>query len=208
MAGKNQIIYAIQEGAKEAQKNYNDASSSLLFAAPEYFMTVHIFQSIFKVTLPDSLTLEHGIRDLLKTNPPRGRKIKELSGGAKLDIILWYPNTGKVRGFIEVKKHASDCEEDIRRICYMLKNDGRFGVSISGIYQQYSSTGSPNRQDAENTLISKLGQIEINVRHIINNHPGYTLELLHDEIAEIPLEPENDKSWIWRPVCFVVEPKE
>jgi hypothetical protein len=202
MAGKNQIIEAIIEGVKEAQDSYNKAASSPLFTAPEYFMDVHIFQSIFKLTLADSLTLQHNNRDLLKSNSIRGRKIKELPQGSKIDIILWYSNQGKIRSFIEVKRQASFCKRDLRRICYMLKNNGQFGVLISGIYQSYNPSKPESLQKARRKLNNKLQIIENNTKASDN---GLKVELIKHDIAKIPLESENDKCWIWRPVCFVVE---
>jgi hypothetical protein len=209
MTGKNQIIEAIQEGVRKAQRNYNEAASSLLLYAPEYFMDVHIFQAIYKVTGADSLTMEHNNRDLLKDNPPRGRKIKELRKRAKLDIIIWYPGTASVRGFIEVKKYAIDCKKDVSRICYMVKNEGRFGLLVSGIHQRYDISKYENRQNAEKKLIDRISRIETNVKSLVDSCSGgsCTVKLYPYEVLKIPLEVENNKSWIWSPICFLVEIK-
>ncbi len=214
MVGKNQIIEAIQEGVIKAQENYNEAASSPLFWAPEYLMDVHIFQSIFRCTGKDYLTLQHNIKDLKKNfslHSVRGRQLKVLPEGARIDIIVWYPQKGIIRAFVEVKREAKDYKNDIDRINKLLKMGGRFGVFVSAIHKSYDSNIPTNRKDAEKELKSNLREIESDVKQLVEDYFGnsFTAKLFDRgcKIAEIPLapEPEENKRWIWRPVCFLIE---
>jgi hypothetical protein len=218
MINKNQIVEAIQKGVITAQGSYNDAASSPLCWAPEYLTDVHIYQSLFDITDKDSLTLQHNIKDLqdnYSLRTARGRKIKELPDNARIDIILWQPNVGKIRAFIEVKRNPDDFKKDIKRICRLLRKNGEFGVFTSAIHQEYKYKPSDfkSRENTEKGLLDRLQEIKAEIRRLIKTDykSNDNVELFDEnhKIRYLSFEQEtgDKKNWVWRPACFLIERK-
>jgi hypothetical protein len=216
---KNRLLRAIRDGVINAQKCYNEAASSPLCWAPEYFIDVHVFQSLFSNFGKDSVTLQHNINDLKENyslKMPRGRTLRGLPNDARIDMIFWEPKIGKILAFIEVKRDANNFEVDIKRICRLTMKNGDFGIFISTIHQEYDNTKNNklNRGKAENKLNPDLKEHGKQINKIINMHyenKFKKVELYPKKYLPNPiwteLEPGKNKYWVWRPVIFVIERK-
>jgi hypothetical protein len=209
MAGKNQIIETIQNGTIKAQENYNKAAYSPLIWAPEYMIDVHIFQELHDFIGSNSLTLQHNLRNLKSDGiilSQRGRKLATLPDGAKIDVILWYRNTAVIRAFIEVKKYASDSIKDIKRVCKLIKNNQTCGILASGIHGSYDTSKPKSKQRAIDNIRNRISNIENRVISLVNACSGGACQakLYDHDILEVPIQFVN-KSWVWMPVCFLIE---
>lgn len=123
---KGQILEKSIIGVKNAWKEYYKASGGeWLWNAPEYYVTVKVFESLAKLgTL--MVTLEDRVKDIIDYSNSYypGRYSKGLRTNGKSDIIVGW-NSGDPRGVIEVKVvrngDLKPIKQDISRIAELLK---------------------------------------------------------------------------------------
>jgi hypothetical protein len=207
MVGKNQIVDAILNGVIKAQKKYNKAASSPLFDAPEYFMDVYIFNELSRITKDDSITLQHKYPETQK-NIHTYKRVKRLQKGVKPDITLWYPHEEKRKAFIEVKCLTDDCESDITKICKLINENIKYGLSVSVLYESYCSKLPSSKEEAENNLEQKRKSKEKKVRNIVETQfkNEFTVKPFYGNTRQIETKPDDNKNlWLWIPVCFLLE---
>jgi hypothetical protein len=219
MVSTNIILEAIQDGIIEAQKSYKKAASSPLCWAPKYLINVNVYQSLFKNTGRDSLTLENDKKSLekMKAIKPKRKKIInkviDRCDNPRIDIILWEPDQGTVVAFMETKKNARSCMKDVERICSSMEQGGKFGVLISTIHQQYKP--NPNittgQLKAKRILTKRLELITDDIQQRVKTKTRFEARLFKKkhEIYSVDTN-DGDKTswyWVWRPVIFVIERK-
>jgi len=134
---RDEILEACIDGIKKSffeYQKWNDGE--WLWNAPEYFLTVNIAKSLWKIKKHTKfVSLEDNVRDTLKNaNSSKASKLKRRARpDGRSDIVFWWGG-GTPRGIIEVK-HAiynkSHLQIDLDRIYELLKkkSDLEFGVT-------------------------------------------------------------------------------
>jgi hypothetical protein len=113
---KKKILKESVEGVKIAWKEYYEISGGeWLWSAPEYYITVKVFESLSKLK-PLMLTLEDKFGDIIEYANAKypGKYPKEIRFACKPDIIIWWAN-GTPRGIIEVKNVRNNDLNPIRK---------------------------------------------------------------------------------------------
>ncbi len=207
MVTRNQILDAIQRGIVIAHNRCKSASQAILYDTHECFISVNIFHSIFSLTQADTLTLEDRVTKIEQcfSSTPRGRRIAELPKGGHFDLIIWYPNSGRIRGIIEVKKKPINYLRDIKRLCKTLAGNQHFCALISCVYECYNEKEPQSKKEALNKLNSKVQKILDSVQQCIKEQSDdLNLTLMPFEPKPVHIKAQR-KYYMWRPVCFVIE---
>jgi len=200
-----EVLKAIDMGIRNAQNDYKKSYQSDVCSsfAPEYLMTVYIFQSILELKercgCTYGLSLEESVYKMRKTLAINGRPSKQTPPCGKCDLSL-IDLTEQPLVVIEVKKNPYDYEKDIKRLSYLVNNNLKYGVFASLLFEPVNI--NPNE------LADRLESETENLRKKIENYVralGYDLNVAKNlgliEDFKLANDPEEYK---WCPVCFVI----
>lgn len=204
---QQEVRASILKGIIKAERDYRKGTTWMLHQAPEYFMTVNIYQSLLKLTKTSSLTLEDKpkrIIQIIKNRHLPGRKPSNARLGGRCDLVLFYLNTDedKPRALIEVKRNAEDCIEDLNRVA-RLKSEGlEFCVLASCLFEEIKNDEAENAKDK---LRTRRRDIHQEILEVLAKH-NLSLILSRSKIKDVSYEmSEGDvQKWVWSPVCFVI----
>ena len=209
---KSEIVNATNQGIKKAQEDYrkgymSDISSSY---APEYLMSVYIFQSILelkeKCNWTYGLSLEEPVYRLVRSLGARPRYPEKVRVYGHCDLSL-RDVEDKPRTVIEVKKYAWDYPEDLPRLSYLVEKGLRFGVFASCCFAEIKEA---NQREARAELKEEIRCIHEHIKEDVRrDYKRLSVEKKLGDIEELVLEGETQKEkMMWCPVCFVVCRKE
>jgi len=199
------VISRIQKAIVAAQDDYKMSAEDLLCNAPEYLLTVYIYQDIISLRSRKYLTLEEKpktIYDLLEIKK-RGKKPKELRYHGRCDLVLWY-SSGDPRAVIEVKRNHGNYLADIKRLSTLLKADLGLEFSVFACCIQRKR----NKRGDNYTRRSIESSIEV-MRQKVQNEVGkeIAVEIANHSIKKLDLGlewEESERIRLWRPICFVL----
>jgi hypothetical protein len=198
------VTSSIVEGIKNAQNEISTASKGLLCWAPEYLMTVNIFQSLSRIkALQNNLVLETGLNDGGVKSP--GRKLKNSRTGqlCRCDMVVW--SDDRRRAVIEVKRHAWKCQQDVARILQLFKEfpDINYGVLAACVHKELKNT---DELMLRNKIVNDLEIISQNIRQKVKNVEIFPRNV-KKQIYPVYAEDGNGegRTYLWRPVCFVIK---
>ncbi|MBA7666007.1 hypothetical protein ES703_74082 [subsurface metagenome] len=209
-----EVINSIIQGIRKAQEDYKKAYMSHICSsyAPEYLMTVYIFQSILELkeecNCTYGLSLEEPVKELATSLGARPRYPKDARVYGYCDLLLRDIND-KPRAAIEVKKYAWDYPEDLGRLAYLVEKGLEFGVFASCWFEEVKDN---NHKEAEDRLKEEIQCIHEHIRkHIRRRYNKLLIERELGNIERLVLEGETldqKEESRWCPVCFVVYRKE
>ncbi len=212
---RQEVLDSIFQGIRKAQEDYKKAFMSHICSsyAPEYLMTVNIFQSILR--LKDScgytygLSLEEPVRNLAEAL--RGKRVGSPQGArvnGRCDLSLRDVND-KPRAVIEVKKNAWDYWEDLGRLKYLVKQGLEFGIFASCWFEQVKDN---NFKEAEDKLEEEIQFLHEYILDDVGKSGGnLSIERVLSTVENLLLLGETanqNTEWKWCPVCFEISHKE
>jgi len=207
---QQEVLDSIDEGIRKAQADYKEAFESHICAGPEHLMTVYIFQAILRLTkrcgYTYGLSLEVPLREL-KSNLP-GPKPREARMKGRCDLSL-RDFDDKPRVAIEVKKYASECYKDLRRLKRLLKQGFEFSVLASCWFEQVEDNNEKKAKQALKKKIQSLYEGMLVYSRKSSGNPS--IDLVKSPIKKLSLSsepPNEDEEWMWRPVCFLISYKD
>lgn len=212
---RSEVINSVSQGIRKAQEDYKEAYMSDICSsyAPEYLMTVYIFQSILelkrKCNCTYGISLEEPVYELAKSLGARPRYPEGARVYGYCDLLLRAINDDKPRAVIEVKKYAWDYWGDLERLAYLVEKGLEFGVFASCWFEEVKDN---NRKEAEDRLKEEIQCIHEHIRNDISKrYSRLFIEREPGNIERLVLEGETlgqKEELMWCPVCFVVYRKE
>jgi len=165
-ASMDSILKACVKGTKKAWKEYYEISGGeWLWTAPEYFITVKIFEELSKLNL--LLELESKVGETISNANMQypGRYPRALKLNGRFDITLWWKN-GYPRGVIEVKTMRSNSlnpiKSDLEEITEFLRlarnKDSKVQFGIITVYTDYYDEGGKADKVVGRRLSNVLGE--------------------------------------------------
>lgn len=137
---QQELLEAIDKGIRNAQRDYKKAYESDIGSnyAPEYLITVYIFQSILETVGRYGLSLEEPVLNLAcllrkastTSHHSCGRYADDLRVYGKCDLSL-KKKDDKPMTVIEVKQDPWDYYSDIKRLASLVKMGLPFGIFAS-----------------------------------------------------------------------------
>lgn len=211
---RSEVINAVNQGIRKAQEDYKKAYMSHISSsyAPEYLMTVYIFQSILdlkeKCNYTYGLSLEEPVYELARSLGARPRYSQEARVYGHCDLSL-RDIKEKPRAVIEVKKYARDYPQDLPRLSYLVEKGLKFGVFASCWFEKIEDN---NQKDAEDRLEEEIQCIHEHIKEDVRRrYNRLIVERELGNIGRLALEGETlsqKEEWMWCPVCFVIRPKQ
>jgi len=210
---RSEVISAVNGGIRKAQENYARAYMSHIssFYAPEYLMTVYIFQSILKLREECSCTyglaLEQPVYEVVRSLNVRGRYAEEARVYGDCDLLV--KNTeDEPMAVIEVKKYAWNYPQDLPRLSYLVGKGLKFGIFASCWYEKVERNDGT---DAEHRLHEEVQCIYKHINeYVMWRYDGLIVEREPGRVDTLVLEGKTSsqkKEWRWCPVCFVIRHK-
>jgi len=124
-SGINEIASSCVNGVKNAWKSYYESTGgSWLWAAPEYFITVNIFNELSRLNL--LVELESNVRNCVHNASIQypGRYPSSLNLNGRFDVVVYW-KSGLLRGILEIKmmrgNSLSGIKSDLQEISSFLK---------------------------------------------------------------------------------------
>jgi len=160
---RQEVLASIIQGIKHAQDDYKKAYMSHIKSnyAPEYLMTVYIFQSILELKdecgCTYGLSVEESVYDLVKELKTmrgletRGRYPESARVYGKCDLSL-RDNDSKPRVAIEVKEDAWDHGEDLKRLSTLVELGLEFGVFASYWFEEVKDNNPKEAEDRKSVV--------------------------------------------------------
>lgn len=211
---RSEVIDSVLRGIRKAQEDYREAYMSDICSsyAPEYLMTVYIFQSVLELKrecdCPYGISLEEPVYEVARSLGARPRYPIDARIYGHCDLLL-RDIYDKARSAIEVKKYAWDYWGDLSRLAYLIEKGLEFGVFASCWFEEVKDN---NRKEAEDRLKEEIQCIR---EHICNDirrrYSRLFIERKSGNIERLVLEGETSdqkEESMWCPVCFVVYRKE
>ena len=206
----SEVINAVNQGIRKAQEDYKKGYMSHISSsyAPEYLMTVYIFQSILelkeKCNCTYGLSLEEPVYELARSLGARPRYSQEARVYGHCDLLL-RDIKEKPRAVIEIKKYAWDYPQDLPRLSYLVEKGLEFGVFASCWSEEIKDS---NQKDAENRLKEEIQCIYEHIKQDVRRRCNrLVVERELGDIERLVLEGEKlsqKEEWMWCPVCFVI----
>jgi len=210
---RSELINAVNEGIRRAQEDYRKAYMSHISSsyAPEYLMTVYVFQSILelkeKCDCPYGLSLEQPVYEVVRALGVRGRYTGEARVYGDCDLLVRNIKD-KPMAVIEVKKYARDYYWDLQRLSYLVSKGLEFGIFASCCYEEIKGN---DRKDAEHRLNEEVQCIYEHIKEdVMRRYNGLVVERELGPVDTLVLEGETSsqkEEWRWCPVCFVIRRK-
>ena len=200
---QNQIIDAIEQGMKKAQRDSIKYSNRFAFQAPEYLSSVYVYQRLGKLYSQDWLSFETKSKDVdaLRILRPPGRKPNAVKGNGRCDLVLWNTRTNRPRAVVEFKKRTANASNDLKRLSFLVGEGGLdFAISASFGYERVAARGTkqlPIREQTNN-VVSDLKK----TRPRVSATP-----MLPPSISQ-RIDPEGNgkvQQWMWCPVCILLK---
>jgi len=190
------IMDAALKGVKRAWNDYYRFSGGVwLWAAPEYYVTANIFNSLGRLGL--LVSLEEKLKDIIQCSNSTcpGRYPKELSFGYKSDISIWWAD-GTLRGIVEVKLlrfgNSTAISKDLERICKLLELKRKNGNSTIqfGLLVAYTDAHDGDFILAKEKIEEQLDNVEKLISERCNEY-----DLTAKFEKEIKVVPSEDSAW-------------
>jgi hypothetical protein len=211
---RSEVISAVNEGIRKAQDDYVRAYMSHIQPpyAPEYLMTVYIFQSILdlkqKCDCAYGLSLEQPVYQVVRSLRVRGRYAGEARVYGYCDLLVNSINKDKPMAVIEVKTYAWDYPQDLPRLSYLVSKGLKFGVFASCWYEVIKGG---DREDAERRLNEEVQCMYEHIKEdVMRRYDGLVVETEVGGVDTLVLEGNTSsqkQEWRWCPVCFVIRGK-
>ncbi|ADU97157.1 hypothetical protein [Thermovibrio ammonificans] len=156
------IVDVALRGVAVAWKKYYEITGEWLWAAPEYYLTSKIFESLGKAGV--WVTLEEDMNNnIAYSNSCRpGRYPKRLTQNKRSDLSIWWKD-GTLRGIVEVKVLRSSnykpLEKDVHRICDLL-NLKRDSTVQFGMIVAYTDRCSGRTKSSKERVEEVIGNVE------------------------------------------------
>lgn len=204
-----EVINSVNQGVRNAQEDYKKAYMSHICSsyAPEYLMTVYIFQSILelkeKCGCTYGLSLEEPVYELAKSLGARPRYPKDARIYGYCDLLLRDIND-KPRAALEVKKYAWDYPADLGRLAYLVEKGLEFGVFVSCWFEEVIDN---NHKEVEERLKEEMQCIRDHIKEDIRGRHNELLvqaELGNIERLVLEGETSGQEEYRWCPVCFMI----
>lgn len=193
------IMEGAISGVKKAWKDYyNFSGGDWLWAAPEYYLTSKIFDSLGKLV---TVGLEYDVKGTLDDSGGKrpGRFPKSLNSKGKFDIVIWW-DSGYPRGALEVKKLFNSYDEikiDLEELVSML-NHARSDSTIQfGGCVIYTDAEDNAKQRSRDSVENGLNRVKELYREAAKEN-GFSF-YCDDYIKEV----EEEKS-TWGVVCCLL----
>ena len=206
---QSEVINAVNQGIRKAQEDYKKAYMSHISSsyAPEYLMTVYIFQSILKLkrkcNCPYGLSLEEPVFEVARALGVRGRYPRDARASGYCDLLLRDIHD-KPRVVVEVKKNAWDYGYDLARLAYLVNRGLEFGVFASCWFEEVKDN---NHGEAEDRVKEEIRCIDEHISDDIRRQYSRTfIKTKFGDTERLVLEGEvaRHEEFVWCPVCFVV----
>jgi hypothetical protein len=206
---QSEIINSVNQGIIKAQEDYREAYMSNISSgyAPEYLMTVYIFQSILelkrKCNYPYGLSLEEPVYEVARALGVRGRFPRDARVSGYCDLLLRDIHD-KPRVVIEIKKDAWDYWHDLARLAYLVSRGLEFGIFASCWFEEVKDN---NRREAEDRVREEIQCIEEHISDDIRRrYSRVFMKTKFGDTERLVLEGEvaRHEEFVWCPVCFVV----
>ena len=210
---RSEVISAVNEGIRKAQENYTRAYMSHISStyAPEYLMTVYIFQSILelkeKCDCTYGLSLEQPVYEVVRSLGVRGRYAADARVYGDCDLLV-KSIEDKPMAVIEVKKYAWDYPQDLPRLSYLVSKGLEFSIFASSWYEPIKGNDC---KDADHRLNEEIQCIYEHIKEdLMRRYNGLIVERELSSIGTLVLEGQTSsqkKKWRWCPVCFAIRRK-
>ena len=198
---ESELLNTVLNGIVRTQEEYESwADGYWLSDAPEYLMTTNIAREIWTIFGSDRspnyhLTLEESVDKFLENAEP------VRSGRA--DIVLWQPGVPRTqehgRAIIEVKKHISrfheDVEEDVCRICDVLKQNSKFQFGLMAYYTSHNDDIC--RQAMTEFIQGRVKHIETDAQNYVQERSMQSSNRLGKITLVDGLEKDWPGTWAW-----------
>ena len=208
---RQEVISSILQGIGNAQRDYKKAYESHINSefAPEYLMTIYIFQSILELKeerchCAYGISLEEPVYDLARALKVRGRYSNHGRVYGDCDLSLRSINDDKPLAVIEVKKNLRNYWGDIARLSYLVEKGLEFGIFASYWSEEIKDSFSREvKGRIENRIGSILSSVKKDVAELGYDHyidlvgPIKTLQFAAEK-------PGQKEKWKWCPVCFII----
>jgi len=193
---QKEILHAIDQGIRNAQRDYLIAFQSDIAStyAPEYLMTMYIFQSLFDIVGGYGLGIEVPVHDIEGYSHIKfqGRKPGAARPDGKCDLVL-FDSADKSRVVIEVKKNPWDYHEDMIRLIALLKLGIEFAVFASCLFEKTEEELVEEAQCLYDTIKGDYVK------------SGATLSIRLEPSTREPLYFKDDaEEWFWQPVILKI----
>ncbi len=199
-----EIMNTIYKGVKEAwDKHYKFSNGYWLWAAPECYITSHVFNALGELfkDFGHSLILEENMTNVLENSNGiyPGKYPSELKPEYRSDIAIYW-NNGTIRGIVEIKLLRSPslggAAKDLKRICEFLKLKdkteksrnkkftGQFGILV--VY----TDNHDNHKSAREKVEERLSKVELLASEKANKN-----NLFLKKLRKIHEVPEDESAW-------------
>lgn len=211
---QQEVVDAVNHGVLAAQKMYAKAYESHIFNSqycPEYFMTVHVFQSLFRLKrdcgCTYGLSLERRVREIISHLPSkRGRYSGNLRVNGKCDLLIWdIQDAQQEKPFaaVELKEDVHKYQWDVRRLVDLVQRDLPFGIFASCQFKEVKS----KRKAAEVELDHDLDSMYQKIRRYLRKLDGdLSLECNPGDTQYLRLTGDEYRL-VWCPVSLVISRK-
>jgi len=206
----SEVVSAVNEGIRNAQEDYARAYMSHISSsyAPEYLMTVYIFQSILKLKekcdCAYGVSLEQPVYEVVRSLGVRGRYAEEARVYGHCDLLIKNIED-KPMAVIEVKKYAWDYPQDLRRLLYLVDKGLEVGIFASCWYEEVKGN---DPKDAEYRLNEEVQCIYEHIKEdVMRRYDGLIVGKELGRVDTLRLEGETSsqkKEWRWCPICFII----
>jgi len=182
-----EVADAAISGIEKAYKFHDELSGGEPFSiAPEYLVTCHIAQSIYKLDGSLCLLLEHAISDIIECSGAKccGKYADDLRKNGRSDIVLYWKK-GDPRAIIEVKSPVVGTYEyskDLYRIAEILKLNKKDHTLQFCTFAYYLGKAKNNLADANDKIYEDAKEIADYYGHKFEHfekvHPRYDIPWL------------------------------
>lgn len=198
-----EVLKAIDQGIRNAQMDYLTSYESYISStfAPEYLITVYIYQSLLKLIQGYGLGLEVSVHELEELSHKKlsVNDAQRLRKNGYCDLLLRNLNDTP-RVVIEVKKTAWEYYGDFERLKGLLSLGLEFSVFATCLFKE-------TKDELKDELLCLQKEIEEYNEKSGDNH---LIELEPSEISHLQLKgakPDEDEERYWRPVVFKISNK-
>ena len=170
MATRRDLVQCVIEGIEEGQANYENISGGYwAWEGAEYWLTVHVALSLWKLIGDGQVTVETRGKDGMETaGRSRGPRRRIVDNGMRFDILLWHKNEA-ARAPIEIKSQQTDKSliiKDVKRVIAALMGSGmKFG--IVGYYFSRTSKTEHAIESVESYVVDLQDRCK-NIRDVKN----------------------------------------
>jgi hypothetical protein len=208
------VVDAVLDGIKTAKQNYTfwTADELYLSYAPQNFLSIHVAQSIAKITKPPEIFIDATIADILRCSLPKRDAFKDFmkKNGIKQSTISLTlderfehlsDNDSVSRVIITLKNGVRNAKDeyknDVETICKMLSreyfDDSTLDYGIFAFYLDISSSARIKAEKRVEDIVKTFDEIVSSFDNLKSHFKG-------GEIIKV----ENIGEWCVG--CYIIEP--